>query len=151
MSEIILSEKQEKIASFVTGSLLVKASAGSGKTRVLTERIKRLISISKRKVLAITFTNKASDEIRERLSDVENLNEKLYVGTFHSFCNYVLERHGNVLGYEKLPQIFSEDSDRIQIIEDVISQIPSFKISYEKKDEKSRRQFKIYVWKRFLR
>lgn len=142
MSEIILSEKQEKIASFVTGSLLVKASAGSGKTRVLTERIKRLISISKRKVLAITFTNKASDEIRERLSDVENLNEKLYVGTFHSFCNYVLERHGNVLGYEKLPQIFSEDSDRIQIIEDVISQIPSFKISYEKKDEKSRRQFK---------
>lgn len=142
MSGITLSEKQEKVASFIKGPLLVKASAGSGKTRVLTERIKRLIKLSNRKVLAITFTNKASEEIKDRLQDCENLNEKLFVGTFHSFCNYVLEKHGNVIGYSKLPQVFTEDSDRLKIIEEVIANIPSFEESYILKSEKERNTFK---------
>ena len=77
MSVITLSEKQNMVASFSKGALLVKASAGSGKTRVLTERIKRLTKITKRKILAITFTNKASEEIKNRLQDVDDLSEKL--------------------------------------------------------------------------
>lgn len=142
MPEITLSKKQEQIASYINGALLVKASAGSGKTRVLTERIKRLIKISKRKVLAITFTNKASEEIKDRLQDCENLNDKLFVGTFHSFCNYVLEKHGNVIGYSILPQVFSEEADRLKIIEDVISSIPLLKEVYAQKSEKERNSFK---------
>lgn len=142
MPEITLSEKQEKVASFLNGALLVKASAGSGKTRVLTERIKRLIKISKRKILAITFTNKASEEIKDRLHDCENINDKLFVGTFHSFCNYVLEKHGNVIGYSRLPQVFSEESDRLKIIEDVIANIPSFEEVYAQKTERERSSFK---------
>lgn len=142
MSVITLTTKQDAVASFSKGALLVKASAGSGKTRVLTERIKRLTKVTKRKILAITFTNKASEEIRNRLQDVDNLDEKLLVGTFHSFCNYVLEKHGNIIGYSKLPQVFSEDSDRLKIIEEVISQIPTFKESYQTKTDKERNNFK---------
>ena len=142
MSVITLSEKQNMVASFSKGALLVKASAGSGKTRVLTERIKRLTKITKRKILAITFTNKASEEIKNRLQDVDDLSEKLLVGTFHSFCNYVLEKHGNIIGYSKLPQVFSEDSDRLKIIDEVISQIPTFKESYQTKTDKDKNSFK---------
>lgn len=142
MPVITLTEKQAKIASFTNGALLVKASAGSGKTRVLTERIKHLIKISKRKILAITFTNKASDEIMERLRDCEDINEKLFVGTFHAFCNYVLLKHGHLIGYQHAPQIFEKDADRMKIIEDVISDVSSFESRYRMKNEKERNQFK---------
>ena len=66
-----------EIASLTDGAVLVRASAGSGKTRVLVERIKMLAGMTKRKVLAITFTNKACEEIRTRLAEVdENLLKK---------------------------------------------------------------------------
>lgn len=76
MCKIKLSSKQQEIASLKDGAILVRASAGSGKTRVLVERIKMLAGMTKRKVLAITFTNKACEEIRTRLAEVdENLLE----------------------------------------------------------------------------
>ena len=64
MNNIMLSEKQKEVVSFGKGSLLVKASAGSGKTRVLTERICMLAKSTKRRILAITFSNRASEEIK---------------------------------------------------------------------------------------
>ena len=67
MTAINLSEKQKNIVDLNQGSFLVLASAGSGKTRVLTERIKRLSETTQGKILAITFTNKAAAEIKERL------------------------------------------------------------------------------------
>ena len=78
INKIQLTSKQAAIVSFQQGALLVLASAGSGKTRVLTERIKYLVDSTKRKILAITFTNKASEEIKERLSDIDNIEERLY-------------------------------------------------------------------------
>ena len=63
----MLSTTQQQIVSFDRGAILVKAGAGSGKTRVLTERIKRLCGLTKRKILAITFTNKAAEEMKEGL------------------------------------------------------------------------------------
>ena len=89
MSKIHLSTKQKQVASHVEGALLVLASAGSGKTRVLTERIKQLANNTKRKILAITFTNKASEEIKERLQEDSDILDRLFVGTFHSFCSNV--------------------------------------------------------------
>jgi DNA helicase II / ATP-dependent DNA helicase PcrA len=142
MSKIELSETQEKIASFEKGALLVLASAGSGKTRVLTERIKRLLTKTKRQILAITFTNKAAQEIKDRLQECENIHEKLYVGTFHSFCNYVLEKHGNFAGYPQLPQVFSEKDDKLKVIEIAIIQNPLIKKIFIDKNEKERTQFK---------
>ena len=67
---IFLNVTQNEIASFGKGALLVKASAGSGKTLVLTARIARLINQTKRQILAITFTNKACEEIKNRKSVV---------------------------------------------------------------------------------
>ena len=76
--EIKLSETQKKIVEHENGSLLVMASAGTGKTRVLTERIKRLLKISTKKVLAITFTNKAGAEMKERLGDDEEVLKRVW-------------------------------------------------------------------------
>lgn len=142
MSKIELSPKQEQIASYKDGALLVLASAGSGKTRVLTERIKRLAEKTKRKILAITFTNKASEEIKERLQEDSDILDRLFVGTFHSFCSYVLEKHGSTIGYTELPQVFSEMEDRLKIIEEAIIQTPTFLHRYESMDTKGKNQFK---------
>lgn len=103
MSTINLSTIQQEIVSHNKGAILVKASAGSGKTRVLTERIKFLLSQTKRKVLAITYTNKAGEEMKERLGNVKELNDRLFIGTFHGFCQQVLENNGKLIGLSKCP------------------------------------------------
>lgn len=142
MNKIQLSQIQEEIAAFDKGALLVTASAGSGKTRVLTERIKRLVQKTKRKILAITFTNKASEEIKERLQEDIDIQDRLFVGTFHSFCSSVLEKHGSAIGYNQLPQVFSEADDRMKIVEAAIILTPTLKIRYEGMDQKQREKFR---------
>ncbi|CAN1568244.1 UvrD Superfamily I DNA and RNA helicases [Flavobacteriaceae bacterium] len=130
MNSIKLSKNQQEIVNLDGGAYLIKASAGSGKTRVLTERIKRIVNISKGKVLAITFTNKAGEELKERLGTSERVKEKVFVGTFHSFCQSILELRFKLLGYSSMPHIFEEDSDRIELIEQAIFQIPYFQEIY---------------------
>jgi len=139
MNRITLSLKQQEIVSFGSGAILVKASAGSGKTRVLTERIKRLIHKTRRKILAITFTNKAGEEMNERLGSLDRIKNRLFIGTFHSFCQQVLENHGQTIGYKNMPHIF-EESDRLKLIEQTIQQTPSFQQSYEKLDTKQQKE-----------
>ena len=136
MNKIKLSTKQQDIVSHGDGAILVNASAGSGKTRVLTERIKRLLTKTNRKILAITFTNKAAEEIMERLGNVDDINKRLFVGTFHGFCQQVLENHGKMIGYTNIPHIFEDEFDRLQLIEQAIQQTPSYQCSYEKRDSK---------------
>lgn len=136
---INLSPTQELIASHTDGALLVKASAGSGKTRVLTERIKRLTKLTNRKILGITFTNKASEEIKERLQTEIDISEHLFVGTFHGFCEYVIRNHGSAMGYEEMPQIFSNAEDRLKLIETAILLTPSIKMIYEGYSEQRER------------
>jgi DNA helicase II / ATP-dependent DNA helicase PcrA len=99
--EINLSENQKKIVHAEDGPIYVKASAGSGKTRVLTERVRYLINKSRKKILALTFTNKAGEEIKERLSDISEIETRTFIGTFHSFCQHILENHGNLIGFSK--------------------------------------------------
>lgn len=144
MSKVILSEKQSKVVNFDKGSLLVKAAAGSGKTRVLTERICLLAQKTKRKILAITFTNQASEEIRVRLSEIdEDLLNKVFVGTFHSFCNMVLENHGASIGLMEMPQVFSDMQDRLRILEDAIHNTPSLKTKFLMMDNKGQQALKL--------
>ncbi len=89
-----LNEKQKEAVEYLNGELLVLAGAGSGKTRVLTSRIVNLVKngISPREILAVTFTNKAAREMKERLAVFlgEETAQKMWVGTFHSICGRIL-------------------------------------------------------------
>ncbi len=141
-SQVELSEQQRSIVDAPDGALYVKASAGSGKTRVLTERIRVLLSRSNKKILALTFTNKAGQEIKDRLADIEDIEQRTFVGTFHGFCQSVLENHGHLLGYVEMPHIFENESDRLELIEQAIQLTPSYAASYSKQDEKQQRNFR---------
>ena len=137
-----LSAKQEEIVFAEDGSIYVKASAGSGKTRVLTERIRYLLGKTKKKILALTFTNKAGEEIRQRLNDITELESRLFIGTFHGFCQHVLENHGTLIGLSKMPHIFEEEADRLELIEQAIEQTPSYADEYRNKSKKDQQNYR---------
>ena len=145
MHKINLSQKQSEIVDLKYGAFLIEASAGSGKTRVLTERVKKLLDDNSSKVLAITFTNKASEELKDRLSLETIKNNNVFVGTFHSFCQSILEARFKLLGFQRMPHIFEDESDRIEIVEDVIKSIPYFTQLYKKMDSKERSSYKYRV------
>lgn len=138
---IKLSSKQSAIVYAEDGPILVKASAGSGKTRVLTERISYLLAKTQRKVLAITFTNKAAEEMKERLGSQPDISDKTFIGTFHGFCNYVLSNHGSSLGLFPMPHIFEEETDRTKLVEAAIAQTPSLNSTYLTRDARSQGYF----------
>lgn len=141
MMDIVLSAKQQEIVNFTDGALLVKASAGSGKTRVLTERVKNLAEKTRRKILAITFTNKACEEIKNRIKEQnQDLLKKVDVFTFHGFCNSVLERHGSYIGYAKLPEIISSQEEIYTLMEEAVKATPTINMKYQRLDEKGKKK-----------
>jgi DNA helicase-2/ATP-dependent DNA helicase PcrA len=142
-----LSEKQKEIVYADEGAIYVEASAGSGKTRVITERIRHLLSKTKKQILALTFTNKAGQEIKERLkdSDIENIQQRLFVGTFHGFCQYVLENHGSSIGLSPMPHIFEDNKDRLELISQAIEQVPLYAEKYNSYSEKKKNSFRYTV------
>ena len=105
------------------GPLLVVAGAGSGKTKVLTSRIAWLIAeagISPFEILAITFTNKAADEMRQRVAVlVGPVAEKMWVSTFHSACMRILRRDAHRLGYGPSFTIYDQ-SDAVRLVQYVL-------------------------------
>ena len=140
MCKILLSPKQQQIVDFRDGALLVTASAGSGKTRVLTERICKLAQQTRRGILAITFTNKASEEIKERLQEQDySLLEQVNVTTFHGFCMQVLESHAGAMNWSSMPQIF-RDEDIRQVVVSAICESALLRERYLAKDNKGRNQ-----------
>lgn len=141
MQQINLSSKQQEIVGLDSGAFLVLASAGSGKTRVLTERIKRLSESPDGKILAITFTNKAAAEIRERLGTNDMIKKNVFVGTFHSFCQSILELRFKLLGYTKMPHIFEDDTDRIELIKQAIKSVPYFDSIYSDLEPKKKNEY----------
>ncbi|WP_394774985.1 ATP-dependent helicase [Flavobacterium sp.] len=145
MNKINLSPKQSQIVDLNTGSFLIEASAGSGKTRVLTERVKKLLENSSSKILAITFTNKASEELKERIDLNKYKNTNIFVGTFHSFCQSILESRFKLLGFPRMPQIFEDENDRIEIVEEAIKSIPVFTEFYNNLDSKEKPIYKSKV------
>jgi DNA helicase-2/ATP-dependent DNA helicase PcrA len=145
MSRIELSKKQKEIVFAEDGPIYVKASAGSGKTRILTERVQYLLTKTNKKVLALTFTNKAGEEIKERLSDVSEIEHRVFVGTFHGFCQYILENHGNLIGLSKMPHIFEDEADRLELIEQAINQTPSYAFKYKSYSKKDQINFRYKV------
>jgi len=144
-NRIDLSEKQEEIVFAENGPIYVKASAGSGKTRVLTERVRYLLGKTNKKVLALTFTNKAGEEIKERLSDISEIDTRVFVGTFHAFSKSILENHGNLIGRAKMPHIFEDEKDRLELVEKAIKQTPSYAVKYKRLDGNDKRSFRYHV------
>ena len=118
---------QQKEAVFCTeGPLLLLAGAGSGKTRVLVHRIAYLIEekgINPWNILAITFTNKAAGEMRERVDDMLGYgSDSVWVSTFHSACVRILRRHINNLGYENNFSIYDSD-DQKKVIKEIYKRL----------------------------
>ena len=111
-----LNEQQQKAVQHFEGPLLILAGAGSGKTRVLTNRVAWLIrekGIAPWNILAITFTNKAAGEMRERVNRmVEEGADAVWVATFHSTCARILRRYIDLLGYETNFAIYDTDDQK---------------------------------------
>src|SRR5262252_3847544 len=121
-----LNAQQREAVTHTEGPLLILAGAGSGKTRVITHRIAHIITarhVPPSAVLAVTFTNKAAAEMRERVSallEEVSLDSSPNVSTFHSFCVRLLRRDGDPLarvrpGFTRRFTIYDDD-DQLQII-----------------------------------
>jgi DNA helicase II / ATP-dependent DNA helicase PcrA len=118
-----LTAAQRDAVSHVDGPLLVLAGAGSGKTRVITRRVAHLLStgISSDRILALTFTNKAAGEMRERI-DALVPNSRVLVGTFHGFCARMLRKYSPLVGIDTSFSIYDQN-DRLKAVKDVMEQL----------------------------
>lgn len=119
-----LNDRQKEAVLHTEGPLLVLAGAGSGKTRVLTHRIAHLVKnkgVAPWSILAITFTNKAAGEMKERIGALigEADVRDMWVSTFHSMCVRILRRYAEYLGYSRYFTIY-DTADQKALIKDVI-------------------------------
>lgn len=117
-----LNDKQKEAVLHTEGPLLILAGAGSGKTRVLTHRIAYLVENKRVKpwsILAITFTNKAAKEMKERIGNLipQDAVEEMWVSTFHSMCVRILRRYGERLGYSRFFTIYDTADQKTLIKE----------------------------------
>ncbi|PYE49276.1 ATP-dependent helicase [Paenibacillus barcinonensis] len=115
---------QKKAVEWNEGPLAVIAGPGSGKTTVLTLRIAKLLSESSNesyRVLGLTFTNKAADEMRNRVHRIlPDEKNRLFLGTFHGFCASVLRNHGSYIDVSPNFTIYSDSSDLKEILKEVL-------------------------------
>lgn len=111
---INLSAAQAKIVNAPVGQpMQVLASAGSGKTRVLTERVRYILKTTKKDgVIALTFTNKAAEEMLSRLNDLEGVDDRCWIATIHAVAQRILEQYGHAIGLPSELHIYERDQDR---------------------------------------
>lgn len=121
-----LNEQQKKIALDTEGAKLVTAGAGSGKTRLLTHRICHLIEnvgVNPSNILAITFTNKATNEMKERISSMVPHSDGIIIKTLHSFCAWILRNNIDALdGFDSHFSVF-DSSDQDKLLKKVIKEL----------------------------
>ncbi|PNU18604.1 ATP-dependent helicase [Geothermobacter hydrogeniphilus] len=143
-----LSEKQQKIVAHGEGALLVEAGPGSGKTRVLTERIRRLINESDGhfRVLALTFTNKAANEMKERLEEFQEIHSRAFIGTLHSFCAEVLANRGKPVGIDGMPNLFENFQDRKQVLQQAMLDDPELRHELLGKGDPKEQNKALFNW-----
>lgn len=123
----MLNENQRDAVNWNAGPLLVLAGPGSGKTQVLTLRLARLIEENEfASVLALTFTNKAAAEMRERTEQLlGRCANRARLCTFHSFAADLLRQHGSHLELRPDFTLLTQDEDRIEILEEAIAKLPT--------------------------
>lgn len=121
-----LNDMQQQAVFRTEGPLLILAGAGSGKTRVLTHRIAYLIEekgVNPWNIMAITFTNKAAGEMKERVNNIVGFgSDQIWVSTFHSSCVRILRRHIDRLGYSNNFTIYDTD-DQKSVMKDICKRL----------------------------
>src|ERR671921_2509505 len=121
-----LNPAQREAVLHTEGPLLVIAGAGSGKTRVLTHRVAHLISaigVKPNEILAITFTNKAAGEMRERLTTMLGpMARAIWILTFHAACGRILRREAERLGYRSNFTIYDQ-ADQIRLVKACLEEL----------------------------
>ena len=121
-----LNNEQREAVFCTEGPLLMLAGAGSGKTRSLTHRIAYLIEekgVAPWNILAITFTNKAAQEMRERVDALVGYgSEDIWISTFHATCSHILRRHIDLLGYDRNFTIY-DASDQKSLMKEVLKEM----------------------------
>ncbi len=125
-----LNEEQLLPVLQTEGALLITAGAGSGKTRLLTHRIAYLINekkVSPYNILAITFTNKAANEMKQRVDSMIGSNSGVWISTFHSLCLRILRRDIDKLGFSKSFSVYADD-EKNHILKELFA---SFKVEDE--------------------
>jgi len=127
-----LNDPQRQAVTTTSGPLLILAGAGTGKTRVITFRIAYLVAqgVDPAKIMAVTFTNKAANEMRERAAKMieESAAKKITISTFHALCVRILRTDIERLGYKKNFTIY-DDGDQLGLIKKIITRVSA-------KDEK---------------
>ena len=121
----LLNPSQIQAIETINGPVLIMAGAGSGKTRVLTHRYAHLVkhhNVDVEQILAITFTNKAAEEMKSRISKLLNLKiSPKWISTFHSLCVKILRIHGDKIGYKSNFTIYDQ-SDSNKVIRNCMSE-----------------------------
>ncbi|MDR1357940.1 MAG: UvrD-helicase domain-containing protein [Coriobacteriales bacterium] len=120
-----LNSQQYEAATTTEGPLLLLAGAGTGKTRALTYRIAHMVEdldVPPYQILAITFTNKAAAEMRERLSRLLGSIRGMWILTFHALCVRILRAHGELLGYSQGFTIYDE-TDSKRLVKEIVAQL----------------------------
>ena len=116
-----LTDKQQEIINYIDGPILVTAGPGSGKTRVLTQRMANIITERKGRVLALTFSNKAAEEISDRIAKQvsEDALNRVQVGTIHSFCLDIVINKGNLIGLPSGLSILGGQKDKLELLKKI--------------------------------
>ena len=121
-----LNKEQKEAVTHLDGPLLILAGAGSGKTRVITYRIAYMMkkhNVAPSSILAITFTNKAANEMRQRIEGlVGDRSKYIWCGTFHSIFARLLRRHADLLGYTQNFSIIDTD-DQLKLVKDAMKEL----------------------------
>lgn len=120
-----LNDAQRQAVTCTEGPLLILAGAGSGKTRVVTYRIAQLLKVkgvAPRNILALTFTNKAAEEMRTRLEQLAGDTRGLWAATFHAACVRILREHAPAIGYQKSFVIY-DDTDQLACMKSVLKEL----------------------------
>jgi DNA helicase-2/ATP-dependent DNA helicase PcrA len=113
-----LNEKQKEAALHKDGPLLILAGAGSGKTSTMTQRIAHLVKdecVNPWEILAVTFTNKAANEMRERVEALVGNTRGMWIMTFHASCLRILHMHADVLGYDRNFTVYDPTDQKIVV------------------------------------
>lgn len=134
-----LNANQFEAVNWGDGPLLVLAGPGSGKTRVLTYRIARMVEDTPGKpfrILGLTFTNKAASEMRTRIEEiVPNSRNRIRLTTFHSFCVDLLRQHGHLIGLRPNFTILPQEVDRAAVLDEAIGEVRKHRPDFNRRGE----------------